>query len=141
MQSRFMIALGIVAACGANSETARVGGEGDAGRVSDSGDGDAAGVDASVDGGDAGLVFPVNGTVTSIIELGAIPASQAATGLGWNVSATNEFEFKAAHDAGATRVRIQCSWGSVEIQRALIASICAACARPPPQPSSVAAMA
>lgn len=51
-------------------------------------------------------------TVVSTVEnLGAIPATQALSGLGWNLSPVNPWEFQAAAAAGAKHARFQCSWG------------------------------
>ena len=57
-------------------------------------------------------------TSSNVEVLGIAPASQAYTGLGWNVSMDNEWEFKAAAAAGATHVRFQCGWSTVETQTA-----------------------
>lgn len=57
-------------------------------------------------------------SVTTIEALGAIPASQAVNGLGFNVSPGNEWEFQLAAAAGATHARYQCSWVSTENQTA-----------------------
>ncbi len=52
-------------------------------------------------------------------NLGAIPASRASQGLGWNVNGLNQVEFAAAVAAGATHVRLDaCAWSSVEVQSA-----------------------
>ena len=63
---------------------------------------------------------PVAGTgsVTTVEVLGAIPASQAANGLGFNVSPGNDWELKMAAAAGATHARFQCGWSSNENQTA-----------------------
>jgi hypothetical protein len=61
---------------------------------------------------------PPTGSLTTVENLGTFPASRAAAGLGWNITLGNEFEFKAVHDAGGTRGRIQCSWVAVEQQSA-----------------------
>jgi Chitobiase/beta-hexosaminidase C-terminal domain len=59
---------------------------------------------------------PNGPTVTTIEPLGAITASQAVNGLGFNVSQGNDWEFKMAAAAGATHARYQCSWVSTENQ-------------------------
>jgi hypothetical protein len=61
---------------------------------------------------------PNGPTVTTIEPLGAIPASQAVNGLGFNVTTTNNWEFQMAAAAGATHARYQCSWVSTENQTA-----------------------
>lgn len=50
--------------------------------------------------------------------LGNIAAPQATTGLGFNVTQTNAWEFALAKAAGATSVRFQCGWSGVENQAA-----------------------
>jgi hypothetical protein len=57
-------------------------------------------------------------TVTTVEVLGAIPVAQAVNGLGFNVTAGNDWEFKMASAAGATHARYQCSWVSTENQTA-----------------------
>ncbi len=57
-------------------------------------------------------------SVTTIEALGAIPASQAVNGLGFNITPGNEWEFQMAAAAGATHARYQCSWVSTENQTA-----------------------
>lgn len=54
--------------------------------------------------------------VTTVQDLGAIPASQAYSGLGWNVDTDKEWNFKSAAAAGAQHVRFQCGWQAVESQ-------------------------
>jgi hypothetical protein len=62
-------------------------------------------------------ILTVNaGTVTTVEQLGAIPASQAANGLGFNVAQGNDWEFQMAAAAGATHARFQCGWTSTENQ-------------------------
>jgi len=56
------------------------------------------------------------GSVTTVESLGAIPASQAVNGLGFNITAGNNWEFQMAAAAGATHARYQCSWVSTENQ-------------------------
>jgi hypothetical protein len=56
--------------------------------------------------------------VTTVEALGAITASQAVSGLGFNVTAGNNWEFQMAAAAGATHARYQCSWVSTENQTA-----------------------
>jgi Chitobiase/beta-hexosaminidase C-terminal domain len=56
------------------------------------------------------------GSVTKVEVLGAIPASQAVSGLGFNVSQGNDWEYKMAAAAGATHARYQCSWVGNENQ-------------------------
>jgi hypothetical protein len=64
-------------------------------------------------------ILTVNaGTVTTIEQLGAIPASQAANGLGFNVAQGNDWEFQMAAAAGATHARFQCGWTGTENQAA-----------------------
>ncbi len=64
-------------------------------------------------------ILTVNaGTVTTIEQLGAIPAAQAANGLGFNVAQGNDWEFQMAAAAGATHARFQCGWTSTENQAA-----------------------
>ena len=48
---------------------------------------------------------------TTVQQLGAVPVSQPASGLGFNVDATNDWEFQQAAAAGAKHVRFGCSWG------------------------------
>ena len=50
-------------------------------------------------------------TVSTVESLGAIPAAQVLSGLGWNLSPANSWEFQAAAAAGSTHARFQCSWG------------------------------
>lgn len=57
-------------------------------------------------------------SVTTVEQLGAITASQAVNGLGFNVTAGNNWEFQMAAAAGATHARYQCSWVSTENQTA-----------------------
>jgi hypothetical protein len=57
-------------------------------------------------------------SVTTIEPLGAIPASQAANGLGFNVAQGNDWEFQMAAAAGATHARFQCGWTGTENQAA-----------------------
>lgn len=65
------------------------------------------------------VTFTVNaGMVTTIEPLGAIPASQAANGLGFNVAQGNDWEFQMAAAAGATHARFQCGWTGTENQTA-----------------------
>jgi hypothetical protein len=63
---------------------------------------------------------PITGTgsVTRVEVLGAIAASQAVNGLGFNVSPGNDWELKMATAAGATHARFQCGWSGVENQTA-----------------------
>ncbi len=58
------------------------------------------------------------GPVQTVEPLGAVPASQAANGLGFNVAPGNNWEFQMAAAAGATHVRFQCGWSGVENQTA-----------------------
>jgi hypothetical protein len=58
------------------------------------------------------------GSVTTVEQLGAIPAAQAVNGLGFNITAGNNWEFQMAAAAGATHGRYQCSWVSSENQTA-----------------------
>src|SRR5260370_8173267 len=52
--------------------------------------------------------------VTTVENLGSIPASQAASGLGFNINPANEWEFRMAAEAGAVEGRVQFSWEPVE---------------------------
>src|SRR5260370_30595606 len=52
--------------------------------------------------------------VTTVENLGSIPASQAASGLGFNINPANEWEFRMAAEAGAVEGRVQFSWEAVE---------------------------
>ena len=56
--------------------------------------------------------------VSTVEELGAVPATQAYNGLGWNVSQDNQWEFEQAAAAGAKHVRFQCGWTTTESQTA-----------------------
>ena len=58
------------------------------------------------------------GSITTVEQLGAITASQAVNGLGFNVTAGNNWEFQMSAAAGATHARYQCSWVSTENQTA-----------------------
>ena len=61
-------------------------------------------------GGPAGL-----GRALGMVEnLGSIPASQAASGLGFNIDPSHEWEFAMATAAGAVEGRVQFSWEAVE---------------------------
>jgi hypothetical protein len=55
-------------------------------------------------------------SVTTIEPLGAIPASQAVNGLGFNVAQGSDWEFQMAAAAGATHTRFQCGWITTENQ-------------------------
>jgi hypothetical protein len=48
--------------------------------------------------------------------LGVITATQVAKGLGFNVDPASDWEFQMAAAAGATHVRFQCGWATVELQ-------------------------
>lgn len=48
--------------------------------------------------------------------LGIITASQVAGGLGFNVNPANDWEFRMSAAAGATFVRFQCGWSTLESQ-------------------------
>jgi hypothetical protein len=48
--------------------------------------------------------------------LGVITASQVVKGLGFNVDPASDWEFQMAASAGATHVRFQCGWGTLELQ-------------------------
>ena len=52
--------------------------------------------------------------VTTVENLSSIPASQAASGLGFNINPANEWEFRMAAEAGAVEGRVQFSWEAVE---------------------------
>lgn len=58
------------------------------------------------------------GSVQTIEPLGAVPASLASNGLGFNVAPGNNWEFQMAAAAGATHARFQCGWTGVENQTA-----------------------
>jgi hypothetical protein len=49
-------------------------------------------------------------------NLGAIPATQMLSGVGFNVTPQNDWEFALAAAAGATHVRFQCGWSTAENQ-------------------------
>jgi hypothetical protein len=66
----------------------------------------------------ARVTVAATGSVTKVEVLGAIPASQAVNGLGFNLTAGNNWEFQMAAAAGATHARYQCSWVSTENQTA-----------------------
>ncbi len=57
-------------------------------------------------------------SVNMIEQLGAIPASQAVNGLGFNITPGNDWEFQMAAAAGATHARYQCGWMATENQTA-----------------------
>lgn len=48
--------------------------------------------------------------------LGIITAAQVVKGLGFNVDPASDWEFSMAAAAGATHVRFQCGWGTLELQ-------------------------
>jgi hypothetical protein len=50
--------------------------------------------------------------------LGIITAVQVVNGLGFNVDPASDWEFSMAAAAGATHVRFQCGWGTLELQTA-----------------------
>ena len=50
--------------------------------------------------------------------LGIITAAQVVNGLGFNVDPASDWEFGMAAAAGATHVRFQCGWGTLELQTA-----------------------
>lgn len=50
--------------------------------------------------------------------LGVITASQVVKGLGFNVDPGSDWEFSMAAAAGATHVRFQCGWATLELQTA-----------------------
>jgi hypothetical protein len=50
--------------------------------------------------------------------LGIITAAQIINGLGFNVDPASDWEFSMAAAAGATHVRFQCGWGTLELQTA-----------------------
>lgn len=56
--------------------------------------------------------------LTDVERLGIATASQAAAGLGFNVEPSNDWEFQMAMAAGATWVRFQCGWSTIETQTA-----------------------
>lgn len=49
--------------------------------------------------------------VSTVQQLGAIPATQPASGLGFNVDAPVTWEYQQAAAAGAKHVRFGCAWG------------------------------
>ncbi len=57
-----------------------------------------------------------SGSVSTVESLGAIPATQAFNGLGFNLTTSNDWEFRMAAAAGATHARYQCSWVTTENQ-------------------------
>ena len=52
----------------------------------------------------------IQGQTSSVEQLGAIPATQPATGLGWTMDTGNQWEFQQAAAAGAKHFRFQCTW-------------------------------
>lgn len=50
--------------------------------------------------------------------LGIITAAQVINGLGFNVDPASDWEFSMAAAAGATHVRFQCGWATLELQTA-----------------------
>jgi hypothetical protein len=54
--------------------------------------------------------------VTRVELLGTVTANQAANGLGFNLDDNQDWQFAAAAAAGATHVRMQCPWVTVEKQ-------------------------
>src|SRR5258708_3298676 len=52
--------------------------------------------------------------VTTVENLGSVPASQAASGLGFNINPANEWEFRMAAEAAAVEGGVQFSWEAVE---------------------------
>ena len=49
--------------------------------------------------------------VSTVQQMGAIPVSKPASGLGFNLDSTNNWEFQQAAAAGAKHVRFGCAWG------------------------------
>ena len=76
----------------------------------------AATVKATVGGVSASLIVSVIPPVREV--LGTIPAAQVVKGLGFNVDPASDWEFSMAAAAGATHVRFQCGWGTLELQTA-----------------------
>jgi hypothetical protein len=65
------------------------------------------------------VTTPAVTQLTKAIEnLGTTSAGQAASGLGFNVEPSNDWEFQMAAAAGATSVRFQCGWATTETQSA-----------------------
>ncbi len=62
--------------------------------------------------------FTIAKGLSTVESLGAIPANQAFNGLGFNLTTSNDWEFKMAAAAGATHARYQCSWVTTENQTA-----------------------
>ena len=60
--------------------------------------------------------LPVVVSPPSQESLGIITATQVANGLGFNVNPANDWEFSMAAQAGATFVRFQCGWSTLESQ-------------------------
>jgi hypothetical protein len=67
-----------------------------------------------------GVSATLNVTVVPAAQegLGAIPATQMLSGVGFNVTPQNDWEFAMAAAAGATHVRFQCGWSTAENQTA-----------------------
>jgi hypothetical protein len=69
-----------------------------------------------------GEVEGVSAVLTVIVTppaeeaLGVISASQVVEGLGFNVDPASDWEFAMAAAAGATHVRFQCGWATLELQ-------------------------
>jgi len=59
------------------------------------------------------LPAPV-GSLTSVEMMPVVAATQLRNGLGFNVDPSQLWQLQAAHDAGATEVRMQFDWPSVE---------------------------
>lgn len=71
-------------------------------------------IKATVSGVSATLAIAVTPPLQE--PLGVISASQVAKGLGFNVDPANNWEFQMAAAAGATHVRFQCGWATLESQ-------------------------
>ena len=73
---------------------------------------------ATVKGTVAGVsgTLPITVTPPTQEALGVITATQVASGLGFNVDPANDWEFAMAANAGATHVRFQCGWATLELQ-------------------------
>ena len=61
-------------------------------------------------------ILSVNVTPPAREALGIITAAQVVKGLGFNVDPASDWEFSMAAAAGATHVRFQCGWATLELQ-------------------------
>src|SRR5271170_867000 len=81
-------------------------------------------VKATVGGATGTLLVKV--TPPAREALGVITAAQVVNGLGFNVDPASDWEFSMAAAAGATHVRFQCGWGTLELQTAPPQNVAAA---------------